>query len=137
MKKIQIVVEYQEEEEIEQKRIGKEEIKEIEEEIEEEEIEEEQIKQEEIEEEEIEEEEIEEKEEEQAEHFTTLRENDQNHDVYVGQVGLWMPFHPEAYKTGKVEYLEKELNELMQSHMHNQELARKEMDKRKSTSIKV
>ena len=42
-----------------------------------------------------------------------IREFDPNHDVYVGPVGLWIPFHPEAYKTGKVEYLEKELNELM------------------------
>ena len=42
-----------------------------------------------------------------------LREEDPNHDVYVGQVGKWLPFHPEAYKTGKVEYLEKELNDLM------------------------
>ena len=40
-----------------------------------------------------------------------IREFDPNHDVYVGPVGLWIPFHPEAYKTGKVEYLEKELNE--------------------------
>ena len=42
-----------------------------------------------------------------------IREFDPNHDVYVGPVGLWIPFHPDAYKTGKVEYLEKELNELM------------------------
>ena len=35
-----------------------------------------------------------------------LREADPNHDVYVGPVGLWVPFHPDAYKTGKVEYLE-------------------------------
>merc|ERR1711968_41977 len=39
-----------------------------------------------------------------------LRQIDPNHDVYVGPVGMWMPFHPEAYKTGRVEYLEKELN---------------------------
>ena len=42
-----------------------------------------------------------------------LREIDPNHDVYVGPIGMWMPFHPEAYKTGRVEYLESELNELM------------------------
>ena len=35
-----------------------------------------------------------------------LREVDPNHDVYVGPVGMWMPFHPESYKTGRVEYLE-------------------------------
>ncbi len=33
-----------------------------------------------------------------------LRQEDPNHDVYVGPVGMWMPFHPEAYKTGRVEY---------------------------------
>ena len=37
-----------------------------------------------------------------------LREIDPNHDVYVGPVGLWMPWEPEAYKTGR-EYLEDEL----------------------------
>ena len=42
-----------------------------------------------------------------------LRQVDPNHDVYVGQVGIWMPFHPEAYKTGRVEYLEETLNQLM------------------------
>ena len=36
-----------------------------------------------------------------------LRENDPSHDVYVGQVGLWMPFDPDAYKTGNVDYLER------------------------------
>jgi len=59
-----------------------------------------------------------------------LRENDPNHDVYVGQVGLWMPFHPEAYKTGKVEYLEKELNELMSEKKKNDETNKEEFKKR-------
>ena len=59
-----------------------------------------------------------------------LREEDPNHDVYVGQVGLWMPFHPEAYKTGKVEYLEKELNELMCKKKENDEVNKDEFNKR-------
>ena len=42
-----------------------------------------------------------------------LREVDPNHDVFVGPVGLWMPWDPEAYKTGRVEYMEEELNQLM------------------------
>ena len=41
-----------------------------------------------------------------------LREVDPNHNVYVGPVGIWMPWEPEAYKTGRVEYLEEELNEI-------------------------
>uniref|UniRef100_A0A6C0EYT6 Uncharacterized protein n=1 Tax=viral metagenome TaxID=1070528 RepID=A0A6C0EYT6_9ZZZZ len=50
-----------------------------------------------------------------------IREFDPNHDVYVGPVGLWVPFHPDAYKTGKVEYLEKELNDLMGEKKKNEE----------------
>tara|TARA_A100001015_G_scaffold292937_1_gene368875 strand:- start:893 stop:1891 length:999 start_codon:yes stop_codon:yes gene_type:complete len=59
-----------------------------------------------------------------------LREEDPNHDVYVGQVGKWLPFHPEAYKTGKVEYLEKELNELMAEKKKNDEVATENFKKR-------
>jgi len=59
-----------------------------------------------------------------------LREADPNHDVYVGPVGIWMPFHPEAYKTGRVEYLEQELNELMNEKDKNEKHAKQEFDKR-------
>ena len=59
-----------------------------------------------------------------------LREVDPNHDVYVGPVGMWMPFHPESYKTGRVEYLEDELNQLMQEKTKNESSAKVEFDKR-------
>jgi hypothetical protein len=59
-----------------------------------------------------------------------LREVDPNHDVYVGPVGVWVPFHPEAYKTGRVEYLEKELNDLMHEKQKNEEKAKQEFDNR-------
>ena len=59
-----------------------------------------------------------------------LRELDPNHDVYVGPVGLWIPFHPEAYKTGRVEYLEDELNQLMMEKKKNEEKAKDEFEKR-------
>ena len=59
-----------------------------------------------------------------------LREVDPNHDVYVGPVGTWMPFHPEAYKTGRVEYLEDELNQLMHEKQSNEASAKQEFDKR-------
>lgn len=60
----------------------------------------------------------------------TLRENDPNHDVYVGPVGLWMPWEPEAYKTGRVEYLEKELNDLMHEKKKNDTAAKDEFEQR-------
>lgn len=59
-----------------------------------------------------------------------LRENDPSHDVYVGQVGMWMPFDPDAYKTGNVDYLESELNQLMHSKKENEEKAKEEFDDR-------
>jgi len=59
-----------------------------------------------------------------------IREIDPNHDVYVGPVGMWMPFHPEAYKTGKVEYLEPELNQLMHEKKKNEDNAKNEFEKR-------
>ena len=40
-----------------------------------------------------------------------LREIDPTHDIMVGPVGMWMPWEPEAYKTGRVEYMEDELNQ--------------------------
>ena len=59
-----------------------------------------------------------------------LREVDPNHDVYVGPVGLWMPWNPEAYKTGRVEYLEDELNQLMSEKNLNEKQAKVAFEKR-------
>lgn len=59
-----------------------------------------------------------------------LREIDPNHDVYVGPVGLWMPWEPEAYKTGRVEYIEDELNKLMHEKKKNEDGAKVAFDAR-------
>ena len=67
-----------------------------------------------------------------------LRQNDPNHDVYVGPVGIWVPFHPEAYKTGRVEYMEETLNELMSEKKKNEDKAKDEFDQRvKETKVKA
>ena len=67
-----------------------------------------------------------------------LRQNDPNHDVYVGPIGMWVPFHPEAYKTGRVEYMEETLNELMSEKKKNEEKAKDEFDARvKETKVKA
>jgi hypothetical protein len=59
-----------------------------------------------------------------------LREIDPNHDVYVGPVGLWMPWEPEAYKTGRVEYMEDELNQLMHEKSKNEAFAKNAFEQR-------
>ena len=67
-----------------------------------------------------------------------LREADPNFDVYVGPVGLWMPWEPDAYKTGRVEYLEAELNELMAKKKANEDTAKDYFTKRvKDTKAKA
>jgi hypothetical protein len=59
-----------------------------------------------------------------------LRELDPNHDVFVGPIGLWMPWDPEAYKTGRVEYMEEELNQLMHEKNKNENFAKSAFDQR-------
>lgn len=59
-----------------------------------------------------------------------LREIDSKHDIYVGPVGMWMPWDPEAYKTGEVDYMEEELNQLMSEKNKNEFRAKTEFDER-------
>lgn len=60
----------------------------------------------------------------------SLRENDPNHDIFVGPVGVWVPFHPDAYRTGKIEFMEEELNQLHQEKIKNEAKAKQEFDQR-------
>ena len=59
-----------------------------------------------------------------------LREIDPNHDIMVGPVGMWMPWHPEAYKTGRVEYMEEELNQIMHEKQKNESNAKSAFEQR-------
>jgi hypothetical protein len=59
-----------------------------------------------------------------------LREIDPNHDIMVGPVGMWMPWDPEAYKTGRVEYMEEELNQLMHEKQKNESNAKSAFEQR-------
>jgi hypothetical protein len=59
-----------------------------------------------------------------------LRETDPNHDIYVGPVGMWIPWDPDAYKTGRVEFMEDELNQLHQEKIKNEAKAKEEFDRR-------
>jgi hypothetical protein len=59
-----------------------------------------------------------------------LREADPNFDVYVGPIGTWLPWEPEAYKTGRVEYLEDELNQLAHEKKTNENAAKNAFEQR-------
>jgi len=68
--------------------------------------------------------------EESEVHCKKLRDRDPTHDIYLGQVGVWMPFEPNAYKTGKVEFMEPELNRLHQEKIANEMKAKEAFDER-------
>lgn len=74
--------------------------------------------------------------EEAEEKSKKLREQDPNHDIFVGPVGVWVPWDPDAYKTGRVEHLEEELNALHKEKMKNEEMAKKEFEERVRESKK-
>jgi hypothetical protein len=59
-----------------------------------------------------------------------LREVDPNHDIFVGPVGIWIPWDPDAYKTGRVEFMEEELNQLHSEKIKNEHKAKEEFDRR-------
>ena len=59
-----------------------------------------------------------------------VREQDPNHDIYVAPVGVWVPWDPDAYKTGRVEHIEEELNALHKEKLKNEEMAKKEFEER-------
>lgn len=63
-------------------------------------------------------------------HCKKLRERDPNHDIFVAPVGVWLPWDPNAYKTGRVEFMEEELNKLHQEKIKNEKKAKEEFDKR-------
>lgn len=68
--------------------------------------------------------------EEAEQHCKRLREKDPNHDIFVAPVGVWLPWDPNAYKTGRVEFMEDELNKLHQEKMKNESKAKDEFDRR-------
>ena len=59
-----------------------------------------------------------------------LREQDPSFDIFVGPVGEWLCWDPEAYKTGRVEYMEEELNQLASEKQKNETIAKSAFEQR-------
>jgi hypothetical protein len=59
-----------------------------------------------------------------------LRDKDPNHDIFVGRNFVWTPLDPDAYKTGRIEFLEEELNQLHHEKLKNEKRAKEEFEKR-------
>lgn len=61
-----------------------------------------------------------------------LRSIDPAHNVFVGEVGKWLPFEDNPEKASDAEYAEKKLNNLMKSYMQNQAQAKEMYESRKN-----
>ena len=59
-----------------------------------------------------------------------IREVDPSFDIFVGPIGTWLPWDPESYKTGRVEYMEEELNQLAQEKQKNESAAKNAFESR-------
>ena len=59
-----------------------------------------------------------------------IRDLDPNHDILVGPVGIWLPWDPDAYKTGRIEFMEDELNQLHSEKIKNESKAKEEFERR-------
>ena len=50
-----------------------------------------------------------------------LQSNDKIHNIFVGEVGKWLPWDPEPSKVKEQEYAQPELNNLMKKYSENEE----------------
>merc|ERR1712232_9713 len=50
-----------------------------------------------------------------------LQKKDKNFNVFVGEVGYWLPWDPTPHKVGESEYFEPELNTLVKKYKENQQ----------------
>lgn len=64
-----------------------------------------------------------------------LQKTDPIHNVFVGQVGYWLPWDPAPHKVGKQEYANRDLNELIQKYEENQEARKEAFNKRVEREI--
>lgn len=59
-----------------------------------------------------------------------IRESVPHHDILVGRNFVWTPLDPDAYKTGRIEFLEDELNQLHHEKLKNEKKAKEDFDRR-------
>jgi hypothetical protein len=65
-----------------------------------------------------------------------LSEIDRSHNVYIGQVGYWLPWDPDPFDVPDQEYQNKELNMLMKNYEENLASKDKFYEERKREKIR-
>lgn len=63
-----------------------------------------------------------------------LQRLDPTHNIFVGEVGKWLPWDPEPSQVGEQEYAEEELNTLMKKYKENED-AKEVYEREKRTKM--
>lgn len=69
-------------------------------------------------------------------HAKTLQSVDPSFNVFVGDMGKWLPFNPNPESIKESEYADEQLNDMMKSYMENQEKAKIYHEHRKNDMIR-
>ena len=67
----------------------------------------------------------------------SLQKKDKSFDVFVGQVGYWLPWDPSSLEVQDQEYTNTELNTLMKKYKENKEQHDEVFEKQKEERIKM
>ena len=70
-----------------------------------------------------------------CDHAKKLQSIDPNFNIYVGEVGKWLPFNPDVNVIQTSEYLNEGLNDMMKSYHENQDKANLLHEKRKNEML--
>jgi hypothetical protein len=65
-----------------------------------------------------------------------LKRIDNHHNIYIGQVGCWLPFEPSPGNIENQEYAETQLNTLMKKYKENETLKDEQFEQRKQEMMK-
>lgn len=66
-----------------------------------------------------------------------LQKEDPAHDVFVGQVGYWLPWDPAPHNIEEQEYADKEMNMLMKKHKEKQEMKKELFEAEKNRKVEA
>jgi hypothetical protein len=68
-------------------------------------------------------------------HISKLKTQDPNHNIWIGDMGAWLPFSDNPYNATSQEYAEEQLNKLMKEYKLNTEQKNKQFAQRKDSLI--
>jgi len=74
--------------------------------------------------------------EEACEQCKRLQQVDPYFNVYVGEMGKWLPYDPSPEQVKESEYANQELNNMMKSYVENQEKAKLYHEQRKNEMVR-